>query len=238
MNGLADDDHKEIRAAVRDLCAAFPNEYWAALEPDRYPREFVDVMTEQGWLAALIPADYGGAGLDLRAATAILEEVNASGGNAGACHAQMYTMGTLLRHGSDEQKQAVPPADRGRQAPAAGLRRHRAERRLGHDEIERPPRAAPTATSSRAEDLDVAGARVRPHAPAGADDAARGRRSGRRALGLPPRPARGRATSDDRADPDDDEPRHDRGLLRRRRGPGRRARRRGGEGLLATSSTG
>jgi acyl-CoA dehydrogenase len=98
------DELTEIRAAVRDLCAGFPGEYWRSLEPDRYPEEFVQALTDGGWLAALIPEEYGGAGLGLTAASVILEEINASGGNAGACHAQMYTMGTVLRHGSDEQK--------------------------------------------------------------------------------------------------------------------------------------
>jgi alkylation response protein AidB-like acyl-CoA dehydrogenase len=94
----------DIRAAVADLCSGFPGEYWRELEPDGYPDAFVAALTEAGWLAALIPEEYGGAGLDLTAACAILEEINASGCNAGACHAQMYTMGTLLRHGSTEQK--------------------------------------------------------------------------------------------------------------------------------------
>jgi acyl-CoA dehydrogenase len=100
----------EIRAAVRELCERFPGEYWRALEPDRYPEEFVDALTENGWLAALIPEEYGGAGLSLTAASVILEEVNASGCNAGACHAQMYTMGTILRHGSEEQKRRYLPS--------------------------------------------------------------------------------------------------------------------------------
>ena len=99
----------EIREAVRELCAEFPGEYWRALEPDRYPEEFVKALTEHGWLAVLIPEEYGGAGLGLSAASVILEEINASGGNSGACHAQMYTMGTILRHGSDEQKQRYLP---------------------------------------------------------------------------------------------------------------------------------
>ena len=99
----------EIRAAVRELCAGFPGEYWRALEPDRYPEEFVAALTENGWLAALIPEEYGGAGLSLTAASVILEEINASGCNSGACHAQMYIMGTILRHGSDEQKQRYLP---------------------------------------------------------------------------------------------------------------------------------
>jgi alkylation response protein AidB-like acyl-CoA dehydrogenase len=98
------DDFGEIREAVRLLCARFGTEYWRGLEPDRYPQEFVDALTQDGWLSVLIPEDYGGAGLGLGAASAILEEINASGGNAAACHAQLYTMGTLLRHGSAEQK--------------------------------------------------------------------------------------------------------------------------------------
>jgi alkylation response protein AidB-like acyl-CoA dehydrogenase len=102
-------DAQPIREAVRALCEGFPGEYWRALEPDRYPAEFVQALTEQGWLAALIPERYGGSGLPLATASVILEEICASGANAGACHAQMYTMGTLLRHGSEEQKQAFLP---------------------------------------------------------------------------------------------------------------------------------
>ena len=96
---------EDIRSAVRELCARFPGEYWRGLEPDSYPEEFVRTLTEQGWLAALIPEEYGGAGLGITAGSVILEEINASGGNAAACHAQMYTMGTILRHGSEAQKQ-------------------------------------------------------------------------------------------------------------------------------------
>jgi acyl-CoA dehydrogenase len=99
-----DPEVDEIRQAVRDLCAGFPGEYWRGLEPDRYPEAFVAALTEHGWLAALVPEEYGGAGLGLTLGSVILEEINASGGNAAACHAQMYTMGTILRHGSDEQK--------------------------------------------------------------------------------------------------------------------------------------
>ena len=109
MDFSVPDELNEIRAAVRELCAQFPGEYWRALEPDRYPEEFVVALTENGWLAALIPEEHGGAGLSLTAASVILEEVNASGCNAGACHAQMYTMGTILRHGSSEQKARYLP---------------------------------------------------------------------------------------------------------------------------------
>jgi acyl-CoA dehydrogenase len=100
----------EIRAGVRALCVRFPAEYWRALEPDGYPEEFVSALTQDGWLAALIPEEYGGSGLSLAAASVILEEINASGGNAAACHAQMYTMGAILRHGSASQKQRLLPA--------------------------------------------------------------------------------------------------------------------------------
>ncbi len=104
-------DHPEIRDAVARLCADFPGEYWRAKDRDSaYPKEFVDALTRAGYLAALIPQVYGGAGLGLSAAAAILEEIHRSGGNASACHAQMYTMGAVLRHGSDEQKQRYLPA--------------------------------------------------------------------------------------------------------------------------------
>jgi acyl-CoA dehydrogenase len=104
------EDYSDIRDAVAKLCADFPGEYWRELDRQMaYPTEFVDALTQAGWLAALIPEQYGGAGLPLGAGAAILEEMQASGGNSGACHAQMYTMGTLLRHGSDEQKQKYLP---------------------------------------------------------------------------------------------------------------------------------
>jgi alkylation response protein AidB-like acyl-CoA dehydrogenase len=101
----------EIRASVRALCARFQGEYWRKLDRDRcYPTEFVAALTEAGYLAALIPEQYGGSGLALVEAAAIMEEIHACGCNGAACHAQMYTMGTLLRHGSDAQKQRWLPA--------------------------------------------------------------------------------------------------------------------------------
>lgn len=103
--------HDEIRHAVRDLCSRFPGEYWRELDRRAgYPEEFVGALTDAGWLAALIPAEYGGAGLQLPEACLILEEINYSGASAAACHAQMYVMGTLLRHGSEEQKRRHLPA--------------------------------------------------------------------------------------------------------------------------------
>ena len=102
--------HLEIRDSVRAICARFPGAYWRALDRDRrYPADFVEALTTSGMLAALIPEEYGGSGLKLSAAAAILEEIHASGGNGGACHAQMYTMGTILRHGSDAQKRLYLP---------------------------------------------------------------------------------------------------------------------------------
>jgi len=106
---VPDVDLPELRRAVAELCDRFPGEYWRDLEPDGYPDEFVAALTESGWLAALIPEEYGGAGLGIEQASVVLEEINASGGNAAACHAQMYTMGTLVRHGSAEQKQRWLP---------------------------------------------------------------------------------------------------------------------------------
>jgi alkylation response protein AidB-like acyl-CoA dehydrogenase len=95
----------ELRSGVRELCDRFPDEYWRGIDREEaYPQEFVDALTEAGWLAALIPAEYGGAGLGITQASVIMEEINRSGANGGACHAQMYIMGTLLRHGSPEQK--------------------------------------------------------------------------------------------------------------------------------------
>ena len=102
--------YDDIRDAVAKLCAEFPGEYWRKLDRENaYPEDFVRALTDAGWLAALIPEEYGGAGLSLAAGAAILEEIHRSGGNAGACHAQMYTMGTLLRHGSDAQKKYYLP---------------------------------------------------------------------------------------------------------------------------------
>jgi len=104
------EDFADIREAVRALCAEFPPEYHRSVDEKRaYPEEFVDALTKAGWLAALIPEEFGGSGLGLTEASVIMEEINRSGGNSGACHGQMYNMGTLLRHGSDAQKQFYLP---------------------------------------------------------------------------------------------------------------------------------
>lgn len=104
------DKHQDIRKAVRELCAEFPDEYFRRKDEERaYPEEFVAALTKAGWMAALIPEEYGGGGLGLTEASVIMEEINHCGANSGACHGQMYNMGTLLRHGSEEQKRKYLP---------------------------------------------------------------------------------------------------------------------------------
>jgi len=108
---IAEDQYQEIRDGVRAVCGQFPDEYHRLIDSKRtYPEEFVNALTTAGWLSAMIPEEYGGSGLGLTEASVIMEEINRSGGNAGACHGQMYNMGTLLRHGSDEQKKQYLPA--------------------------------------------------------------------------------------------------------------------------------
>jgi len=110
MQTSAPEAHDDLRAALRALCAQFPPEYHRQHGADEtYPEEFVEALTRAGWLAAMIPEEYGGSGLGLTEASIIMEEINRSGGNAGHCHGQMYNMGTLLRHGSDEQKRKYLP---------------------------------------------------------------------------------------------------------------------------------
>lgn len=106
----ATEEHQDIRDALRQLCAGFDSTYWQGVDEQRaYPQAFVEALTQAGWLAALIPTEYGGSGLSLTQASVIMEEINLSGGNAGSCHGQMYNMGTVLRHGSEQQKQTYLP---------------------------------------------------------------------------------------------------------------------------------
>jgi acyl-CoA dehydrogenase len=110
MQTIGGERHQDIREAVRALCAAFPAEYHRKVDEQRgYPEEFVDALTTAGWMAALIPEEYGGSGLGLTEASIVMEEINRAGGNSGACHGQMYNMNTLIRHGSEEQKQLYLP---------------------------------------------------------------------------------------------------------------------------------
>jgi len=104
------DQYQDIRDAIRDLCKQFPDEYFRKVDEVRgYPEDFVNALTQAGWMAALIPQEYGGSGLGLTEASIIMEEINRCGGNSGACHGQMYNMGTLLRHGSEAQKNLYLP---------------------------------------------------------------------------------------------------------------------------------
>ena len=191
-----DDSHADLAVGRFATCArdSRPLTGGTSTHDAPLPDEVVQALTAAGYLAALIPEEYGGAGLGIADAPAILEEVNRSGGNAGACHAQMYTMGTMLRHGTDAQKHEVAAADRGRRAAAAGLRRDRADERHRHDLASRPrAERATTVRDQRPEGLDLARRALGPDAAAGTDDAARAGRErrpkGSRSSG---RPARGR----------------------------------------------
>ncbi len=227
------DDLQPIRESVRALCEKFPGEYWRELDRERaYPTEFVKALTEAGYLAALIPEEYGGSGLTIRAAAAILEEVHASGCNGAACHAQMYTMGTILRHGSDAQKKHYLPriAEGELRLQAFGV----TEPTSGTDTLSlrttREARRRPL-RHQRPEDLDLARRTFRPDAAAGAHDAeGAGREAHRGAVGVPRRHAR-RQGPHHQADPHHDEPRDDGGVLRRSARAGGEPDRRRGQGL-------
>ena len=229
---LPTDPHAEIRDEVAKLCARFPGEYWRKLDRDRaYPTEFVHALTEAGYLAALIPEEYGGAGLPLSAAAAILETIHAEGCNGAACHAQMYIMGTILRHGSPQAEAGVPAEDRHRRTAPAGVRRHRADQRHRHHLAAhlRQTRRRPL-RGERPEGLDQPRRALRPDAAARAHHAARpGEAAHRRAVHLHRRHARQRRPRPDHpADPHHDEPQLHRDLLRQHgragREPGRRGR--------------
>ncbi|MEK9721169.1 MAG: acyl-CoA dehydrogenase family protein, partial [Quisquiliibacterium sp.] len=106
----APDQYQELREALRELCSNYPDAYWREVDHQRgFPETFIDALTGAGWLAAMIPQEYGGSGLGLAEASVVMEEINRNGGNAGFCHGQMYNMGTLLRHGSAEQKTRYLP---------------------------------------------------------------------------------------------------------------------------------
>ncbi len=232
----AADDYADIRESVRALCARFPGEYWRKVDRDRaYPTEFVAALTEAGYLAALIPEEFGGSGLTISAAAAILEEVHAAGCNGAACHAQMYTMGTILRHGSDAQKQAYLPKIAsgelrlqafGVTEPTSGtdtLSLRTTAKRDGNDHYVINGQKIWT---SRAEhsDLMLLLARTTPK------EEVKKRTDGLSVFLVDMRTARGQQPGD-QADPHHDEPRHHRGVLRQSAGAGGEPDRRGGQGL-------
>src|ERR1700743_1355418 len=127
MTATEQDEYADIRDAVAKLCAQFPGEYWRKLDREMaYPSAFVDALTQAGYLSVLIPEEYGGAGVKLPATAALLEEIQRAGCNGGGCHAQMYTMGTLLRHGSDEQKSKWLPKIASGEVPVAAIWRNQA----------------------------------------------------------------------------------------------------------------
>ena len=187
-----------IREAVRALCADFPGEYWRALDRERaYPDKFVAALTKAGFLAALIPEEYGGSGLTMSAAVAIMEEIQASGCNGAACHAQMYTMGTVLRHGSAEQKaRYLPGIARGElRLQAFGV----TEPTSGTDTLSlrtTAVRDGDQLRDQRPENLDFARRAFRSHAATGAHHAARaGEIAHRGPVGLSRRHARGQGAT-------------------------------------------
>ena len=167
---------EDIREGVARICEQFPNAYWVKNDHEAaYPTEFVTALTQAGYLGALIPEEYGGSGLPISAACAVLETIHDSPCNAAACHAQMYTMGTVLRHGSEAQKQKYLPGIASGELQTAGVRRHRADHGFrynpaqdaGRQEGQRPLRR------QRPEGVDVARAALRPDAAAGAHHAGR-----------------------------------------------------------------
>ena len=124
------DNYQDIRDSVSALCGEFPGAYWQEQDRERrYPKEFVDALTKSGFLAALIPEEFGGSGLGIGAAAAILEEIQKAGCNGAACHAQMYIMGTLLRHGTDQQKNGLSAENRRWRTSPTSLRCNRADKR-------------------------------------------------------------------------------------------------------------
>ena len=173
MDFTLTEDQTQLREEIRKVCQDFSDPYWREVDAKgEYPEAFVRKLTELGWLAALIPEEYGGIGLGITEASIILEEINRWGGNATACHAQMYTMGTVLRHGSEEQKRRYLPgvASGEIRLQAFGVTRAR----LRHRDHAHPHRGRPQGRplrGQRAEDLHLPGAPVGPDAAAGPDHA-------------------------------------------------------------------
>ena len=157
-------EQQQIRDEIKKVCKEFPDAYWRKVDSEKdSPDVFVKKLGDLGWLAALIPEEFGGTGLGITEASIILEEINHSGGVATACHAQMYTMGTLLRHGNAEQKKTLPAQNRHRRAALASLRRHRTQCRFGVDENSDQRREKRRSLSyQRSKNLHLACAPIRP----------------------------------------------------------------------------
>ena len=230
------ENYPELRQSVRQICENYPGSYWRELEDEQaYPTAFVEELTKAGFLASLIPEEYGGSGLPLRAAAVILEEINASGCTASQGHAQMYIMGTLLRHGSDEQKQRYLPdiASGELRLQAFGV----TEPTTGSDTTKlKTARSRGNGDHYLVSGQKVWTSRAR-HSDLmlllGAHHPARGGQAPHRgAVGVPGRSARQpRAGLRDPADRGDDQPQHQRGVLRQSEGAGREPDRRGGQGF-------
>ena len=220
---------------VAKLCARFPGEYWRKLDREMaYPREFVEALTEAGWLSVLIPEEYGGVGLPLSAAAAILEEMQKAGCNAGACHAQMYTHGHSAPSWFGSTEAAVSAGHCLREVAPSGIRRDRTDQwdryRRTQDQSHARRRSL---CGQRTEDLDQPCRAFRPHAAACAHHtASRRNETHRRPVGSSGRHARGQGKwSGDTPDPHNDEPRHDGSVLRQPARAGREPDRRGRPGL-------
>ena len=220
---------------MRRICAKYPGDYWRGLEDAlAYPTEFVDDLTAGGFLAALIPQEYGGAGLPIRAAAVILEEINVAGCTATPVPRADVHHGHRAAARQRGAEAALPAGDRARRIAAAGVRRHRADHRLRHHQAEDPrgARGQRPLRRQRPEGVDLARAAFRPDAAAGAHHAGRGgEEAHRRALGVPGRHPRGaRQGHGDPAARGDDQPQHHRDLLRQSRSAGREPDRRGRAG--------
>ena len=208
MDFQVPDEHQAIRSAVRELCAAYPSAYWRELDRHKgYPTDFVRALTEAGWLGALIPTEFGGAGLGIAEAAIILEEVNRARRQRRPCPRPDVHHGHAAAARLGGPEATLPAADRPRRAAPAGLRRDRARRRLrdhAPQNLRRPTRRL--LRGQRPEGVDLARGALRPPAAARAHDAVRGaRRQDPRPERVPRRPAAGRRAGPDRDPPDRDD---------------------------------
>ena len=182
MDFQSSPEHEALRGRIRDFCAQFPDAYWRETDRERaYPQAFVEALTEAGFLSILIPEEYGGLGLGVTEASIVLEEINRSGGNSAAFHAQMYLMGALLRHGSNAQKERWLPSIAQRRAAATGILGHRSGSRLRYHQYPHLRSARGLRIHrQRSQELDQPHRAIRPTSPVGTHDTPR---SGRQADG-------------------------------------------------------